>query len=79
MIMERARKPLLERLTQQINSVEYELSRKKLSKEDYRTLVGSLDIYIKNYQLLSGGATERNILVLPSEVMARNDIQADKQ
>ncbi len=55
------RKPLIERLDKEINAIELALSKKDKSKEEYRTLVGSLDIMIKNRQLLSGGATERQV------------------
>ena len=78
-IMERARKPLLERLDEQINSTEYALSKKNLSKEDARTLTGMLDVFIKNKHLLSGGITSLNVFVLPSEVMQRNDIMANNK
>lgn len=66
--------PLLKGLQEQINKIKYEIANRNLKNEEYRTLVGSLDILIKNYQLLSGGATERQIFVLPSEVMERNQI-----
>jgi hypothetical protein len=67
-------KPLVDRLDKEINAIELEMSRKDKSKEDYRTLVGSLDILIKNKQLLSGGATSMNVLVLPSDVLNKNSI-----
>ena len=78
-IMEEAKKPLIERLDREINEVTLAITTKKKNKEDYRTLIGSLDILIKNKHLLSGGITSLNVFVLPSEVMQRNDIQADKQ
>lgn len=67
-------KPMLERLEKQIQKFQTEIERRNLKGEDTRTLVGSLDIYIHNYQLLSGGATERQVFVLPSEVMEKNNI-----
>jgi hypothetical protein len=70
------RKPILEGLQLQINKAKEALEKKDLNKEDVRTLVGTIDILIKNYQLLSGGATTREVFVLPSEVMERNRIQS---
>jgi formylmethanofuran dehydrogenase subunit E-like metal-binding protein len=52
------------------------MSKKNKNKEEYRTLVGALDILTKNYQLLTGGVTSRNVFVLPSEVMDKNNIQS---
>ena len=76
--LEWSKKPILEGIQTEINRVKAELASRNPSQEEYRTLVGSLDIYIKNYQLLSGGATERQVFVLPSEVMERNAIQESK-
>ena len=67
-------KPILDGMQAQINKVKAAIANKNLNAEEYRTLVGSLDILIKNYQLLSGGATERNVFVLPSQVIERNNI-----
>ena len=78
-IMEEAKKPLIERLDREINEVTLAINSKKKNKEDYRTLIGSLDILIKNKHLLSGGITSLNVFVLPSEVMARNDITANNK
>lgn len=72
-------KPLLEGLQSEINRVKLALSQKDLSKEDVRSLVYMMDIYTKNYQLLSGGATERQVFVLPSEVMAKNNIMQSNE
>ena len=66
--------PLIEGIQEHITKLKQELANRNLSQEEYRTLVGSLDIYIKNYQLLSGGATERQVFVIPSEIMAKNNI-----
>jgi hypothetical protein len=73
--MERLNRPIIEGLQRQINKFKAEIESRKLSGEDIRVLVGSLDIYIKNFQLLSGGATERQVFVLPSEIMSKNDIE----
>ena len=77
--MERYKKPLLERLDENINKTELALSKKNLTKEDARTLTGMLDVFIKNKHLLSGGLTSLNVFVLPSEVMQRNDITANNK
>lgn len=69
-------KPLIEGLQREINEIKAAMGRKNKDEEEYRTLVGSLDILTKNYQLLSGGATERQVFVLPSEVMNKNVITA---
>jgi len=75
MALERASKPLQDRLMREINEIELAMSKKDKNKEEYRVLAGVLDLSIKNYQLLSGGATERQVFVLPSEVMIRNKIE----
>lgn len=72
-------KPLLEGLQSEINRIKLAISQKDLSKEDLRSLTYTMDIYFKNYQLLSGGATERQVFVLPSEVMQKNNIEQSKQ
>ena len=79
MIMEEAKKPLIERLDREINEVTLAITTKKKNKEEYRTLIGSLDILIKNKHLLSGGITSLNVFVLPSEVMQRNEIMANNK
>lgn len=68
--------PLIEGLQREINEVKLAMSKKNKNKEEYRTLVGAMDILTKNYQLLTGGVTSRNVLVLPSEVMDKNNIQS---
>ena len=73
------KQPLLDGLQLQINKAKEALLKKSLKNEEVRTLVGTIDILIKNYQLLSGGATERQVFVLPSEVLARNNIAAKPQ
>ena len=77
--MEEAKKPLIERLDREINEVTLAINSKKKNKEEYRTLIGSLDILIKNKHLLSGGITSLNVFVLPSEVLRRNDITANNK
>lgn len=67
-------RPILEGLQEQINKIKDAIARKDIDDEEYRILVASLDVLIKNYQLLSGGATERQVFVLPSEVMKKNEI-----
>ncbi len=68
-------KPLIEGLQEEITRIKGALASKNLKHEEYRTLVGSLDILVSNYQLLSGGATSREVFVLPSEVMEKNIIE----
>lgn len=71
--------PLLEGIQQEINAIKNAMRLKDKNLEDYRVLAGSLDLLTKNYQLLSGGATERQVFVLPSEVMSRNAIAPTDQ
>ncbi len=51
--------PLAQRLHNEINRIEQEMSSRNLSNEQYKTLADALDKLTKNYQLLSGGETER--------------------
>lgn len=67
-------RPLLEGIQAEINRIKLAISKKDLSQEDTRTLVYAMDIMTKNFQLLSGGATERQVFVLPSQVIGRNSI-----
>jgi hypothetical protein len=67
-------KPLLERLQDQIDSIVDAMNGKDKTQEDFRVLAYSLDVLVKNQQLLSGGATERKVFVLPSEVLNKNKI-----
>lgn len=69
--------PIIEGLLTEINEIKMAMAGKDKGQEEYRILVGSLDILTKNYQLLSGGATERQVFVLPSEVIERNTISTD--
>lgn len=73
-VMEIRRRPLLEGLHEEINRMKLALSHKDMANEDARTIIYAIDILTKNYQLLSGGATERQVFVLPSEVLQRNAI-----
>lgn len=70
MIAENA--PLLEGIQKEINAIKNAMAAKDKNNEDYRVLVGSLDLLTKNYQLLTGGATERQVFVLPAEVINKN-------
>lgn len=67
--------PLIEGIQKEINRIKNAMAIKDLNGEDYRTLAGSLDLLTKNFQLLSGGATERQVFVIPSEVINRNKDQ----
>lgn len=66
--------PIVSGLARQIEDTKLAMATKDLGKETLATLTYHLDTLIRNYQLLSGGATERNIFVLPSEVMDRNNL-----
>ncbi len=68
-------KPIVEKLDNEIQHMLNALSTKDYRKEETRIIVGSLDIAIKNRQLLSGGVTSRQVLVMPSELMNMNNIQ----
>lgn len=68
-------RPVLEGIDLQIEKVKVAMANKDLSQETYATLNYSLDTLIRNQQLLSGGATERNVFVLPSEVLDRNGLK----
>jgi len=50
-------KQILENIDKDIAKAQEALSRKNLDKEEYKTIIQSLDTLIKNKQLLSGGAT----------------------
>ena len=67
-------KPLLDRIDDEISEVQAAMSKKDKNNEDYRVLAYSLDMLVKNKQLLSGGITSLNVFVLPSEVMDKNNI-----
>ena len=69
--------PVISKIDRDIDRMQNALGKKDMDKETVKVLVSSLDVLIKNHQLLSGGATDRKILVLPSEVIGRNIIEAD--
>lgn len=71
--------PLIEGIQEEINAIKNAMRAKNKNNEEYRVLAGSLDILTRNYQLLSGGATERQVFVLPSEIMNKNQIQQTKE
>lgn len=50
-------KAIVEVIDKEISRVQAAMAEKNLSKEEFKTLVSSLDTLIKNKQLLSGGAT----------------------
>lgn len=52
-------KPLSDGLAKEIERIKLEMASRDISEERYETLTRSLDILIKNYQLITGGATER--------------------
>jgi hypothetical protein len=67
-------KPLLDGLHEQVKQLQLSIKDTSLDDYDLRSKVYAYDIMVKNYQLLSGGATERQVFVLPSEVMNKNNI-----
>lgn len=71
--------PLLEGLQKEINAIKNAMAMKDKTHEDYKVLAYAMDTLTKNYQLLSGGATERQVFVLPSEVIQKNVIVTDEQ
>lgn len=71
-------KPLVDGLHEDIKRLQKSISETPLEHEDLRSKTYAYDILVKNYQLLSGGATERAVFVLPSEVMNKNEIQASE-
>lgn len=68
-------RPVVDGIEVEIHRIMDAVNQKDHDKEEFRVLVYSLDILIKNYQLLSGGVTERQVLVLPSELIAKNNIR----
>lgn len=71
-------RPLIAGMQSEINRIKDAMSKRDLGTEEYRALVYGLDILTKNYQLLSGGATERQVFVLPSQAMKRYEIDESK-
>ena len=72
---QKAMKPLAEQLKNEIDRLALELTKRDLSEEKYETMAKSLDVLNKNFQLVTGGATERSVLVLPSELIDKNGIR----
>jgi hypothetical protein len=72
-------RPTFDWFHDQIQRLMDAMANKDHANEDLKTLVYSLDKLIHNYLLLSGGATERHVFVLPSDVLERNDIQCSPQ
>ena len=68
-------RPVIDGMESQIQRIKETIASRDLSKEDYRTLIYSFDILVKNHQLLSGGATSRQIFCIPSEIMEKNNIK----
>lgn len=67
-------KPLEEKLKYEIDRIANELSNKDLSKERYDTLATALDKLNKNYQLITGGATENTRMTVEiSETIAKKN------
>lgn len=69
-----ATKPVVQALNEEIKRVQAAMEDKDLALEEYKVLNYALDNLIRNAQLLSGGATERQVFVLPSEVIEKNQI-----
>lgn len=71
---QKAMKPVLEQLDGLIQKALKELSIKSLEGERFKDITSSLDLLIKNKQLLGGGSTERMTIVLPSEIVDKNGL-----
>lgn len=56
--------PIVKRMENERDRIMAELTIKDLSEVDYEKLTKSLDIMTKNIQLLSGGETERNEVIV---------------
>jgi len=52
-------KPLSDGLAKEIEKIKLEMSLRDISDEKYKDLADVLDKLVKNYQLVTGGATER--------------------
>lgn len=76
--LELEKRPIIDGIQKEINRIKDAIAAKDLSNEEVRVLIYALDTLVKNYQLLSGGATERQVFVLPSEVLGRNKIETSK-
>ncbi len=53
-------RPIIEGIQEEIERTKLEIANKDLTKVQYDSLVRGLDTLIKNYQLLSGGVTEKS-------------------
>ena len=69
----KAMKPLVDGLHEEIERIKLQLATRDLTEEKYRDLADVLNTLIKNFQLLSGGATERVINVDISEAIAKKN------
>ena len=64
--------PLVDRLKSEIDRIQLEMSNRDITDEKYIELAKVMDIYIKNYQLFTGGDTERSrIVFMPNELNAK--------
>lgn len=70
-------KSTVEMLKDEIARIQAELLTRNLSTEEYTDLTRSLDLLVKNAQLLGGKATENRMIILPSEIVNKNGL--DKQ
>jgi hypothetical protein len=70
----KAIEPLTDGLWREINKIKAEMEARDITDEKYETLSTVLDKLVKNYQLLSGGATERVENKLDQEQQAKLDI-----
>lgn len=55
-------KPLADRLKEEIDRIQNAMGIKDLDKEKYDVLVNALDKVNKNYQLVTGGATDNQVI-----------------
>ena len=68
-------KPFIKKLQNERNRLMNAIEIKDLDNVEYKKMIESLDILNKNIQLLSGGDTERQrIIVLPKEIIESNGI-----
>ena len=67
--------PLIDGMAIEIQRIKDAIASRDLNQEEFRTLIYSFDTLVKNHQLLSGGATSRQIFCIPSEIMEKNNIR----
>lgn len=60
--LQEAERPILERYQKELQAIMDAMELKDKNSEEYRILVNAADTIQKQVQLLSGGATERNML-----------------